>query len=1109
MSDPRRLTSPYQPILGPPAWPLIGHVPYLGRFEGPSRAFEAALREHRPLARIRLPGVTFYVTDDPDVVQAVAQQPSTFQKVVPLRGRGPLTVIRQGPAGEGLFSTSDTDLIWQQAHRILLPAMSPRALRQYYPCFVQVVEEAMQVMHAQPPQQPVPITDLLTRLTFEAVAFAGFTTRYHCLTGPFSPFLDAIIKLLKMNQKVLSEVLPESFKPWRVERRRQLDQIVTDTVDAIVEQRHARQARGEAVPHDILQIMLTSKDKVTGQRLPDSNIRAQLITLLVAGHETTSGMLSYALYYLIKNPHVEAKLIEEVDRVLGRDFSRLPTWEDMEQLDYTLRVLREALRLDPTAPIFSKTCMTSTTLLERYALDAPATVLVILRALHRNPAHWEDPERFDPDRFLPDAVAKRHPHAYHPFGMGARACIGSQIALLEGRLVLARLYQQFRPRLADPTYTLRHAENLTLKPAGFEIFLEPRAELKGVFPVSRVSAQPSTQPSAPSSTRARETMEPQQLLEQAHDSAQGLLVLYGSNMGTSQELAEDLVRHCHGVGRAASAAPLDDFAERLPLNRALVVITATYNGLPPDNARRFAEWLEDPQQPADALRGLSYTVLGCGNLQWRNTFQKFPQRVFERLQQLGGVPFHPLGSADADADFDHLVAQWLSTLYPLLPEMLPALDPARAARASMRPALTLLPPGAELSSPSEWVEAALSSDQAFTAHLVQQRELQHAASGRSTRHILLRAEALKTRPAGLHLDWQPGDHVALWPHNPPSEVERLARRLRLDLEQGLELAQAWRGIPAGLRLSVRRLLTQVLDLTGPVEPAQLTELLALCSCPPEQRLLQRLLEPETYAREVDAASLGFVTLLERLPSVSLDLSRLMAMRGRLKPRHYSLAGAVSPETLELVVGVVQRPPEGVSRRGLASGWLASLSEGDAVRLQLQRAPTFHLPSDPRVPLLLVGAGTGLAPLRSFLWTRAQQQARGERVGSTWLVFGCRRPDHDLLFADELVAWQQSGVLSRLLVASSRVPREPRVYVQDRLLEHAEEVARHLDAGAYLYICGDAQHMATGVLDALNRVLCEQGGLTVSEAAERLERWRRSGRLCLDVWSLAPRPSHPA
>jgi cytochrome P450/NADPH-cytochrome P450 reductase len=130
---------------------------------------------------------------------------------------------------------------------------------------------------------------------------------------------------------------PTRFIRSSVTKRNSPQKVLTDTVDQIIADRKAALDRAEAVPNDILQIMLTARDRQTGQRLPDDNIRAQLITFLIAGHETTSGMLSYALYYISKNPHIETQLIEEVDRVLGRDYqppSRpSQTWTDSTSPD--------------------------------------------------------------------------------------------------------------------------------------------------------------------------------------------------------------------------------------------------------------------------------------------------------------------------------------------------------------------------------------------------------------------------------------------------------------------------------------------------------------------------------------------------------------------------------------------------------------------------------------------------------------------------------------------------------------------------------------------------------------------------------------------------------
>jgi cytochrome P450/NADPH-cytochrome P450 reductase len=247
-----------------------------------------------------------------------------------------------------------------------------------------------------------------------------------------------------------------------------------ETVDKIISDRRAAIERGDGVPNDILQVMLTTPDKVTGRRLPDDNIRAQLITFLLGGHETTSGLLSYALHAVATHPEVEHKLVAEVEAVLGRDYRHRPTYADLEKLDYTLRVLKETLRLNPPTPGFGRTVARDTVVAGKYAVPAGSTIVTFLPALHRNPRFWgEHPEIFDPDRFLIDAIAARHPDAYHPFGMGMRSCIGSEFALLTAKMVMARLYQRFLPRLADKEYKLAHIQTLAVKPKDLNMVVLP------------------------------------------------------------------------------------------------------------------------------------------------------------------------------------------------------------------------------------------------------------------------------------------------------------------------------------------------------------------------------------------------------------------------------------------------------------------------------------------------------------------------------------------------------------------------------------------------------------------------------------------------------------
>src|SRR6266571_845987 len=155
----------------------------------------------------------------------------------------------------------------------------------------------------------------------------------------------------------------------------------------------------DEAPRDLLGLMLNAKDPVTGEHLDDTNIRYQLLTFLIAGHETTSGLLSFAIHLLLKHPEVLRKAQAEADRVLGAD---TPRFEQVAQLGYFDQILRETLRLWPTAPGFTVAPKHDTLLAGRYPVKKRNVLLVLLPALHRDPAVWKEPERFDPDRFAPD-----------------------------------------------------------------------------------------------------------------------------------------------------------------------------------------------------------------------------------------------------------------------------------------------------------------------------------------------------------------------------------------------------------------------------------------------------------------------------------------------------------------------------------------------------------------------------------------------------------------------------------------------------------------------------------------------------------------------------------
>ncbi|MBK8940464.1 MAG: cytochrome P450 [Polyangiaceae bacterium] len=684
-----------------------------------------------------------------------------------------------------------------------------------------------------------------------------------------------------------------------------------EIVDAIVGERRVRMQQALPVPNDLLQVMLVGKDRETGQRLSDENIRNQLITFLAAGHETTSGALAYALYFLCKHPHVASAVAEEVDAVLGRDFSYRPAWEDLERLELCSRVLKEALRLKPTAPAFFKVATRDEVVAGGYAVPKGSRVLVVLPALHTNPRFWgEGAERFDPDRFLPDAVRARHPHAYHPFGLGMRSCIGFQFAIVESKLVLARLFQRYRLALADPEYVLRDKETLTIKPDGLALTLERRQE-----------------------GPARQTVEAGGGMGRgagryAATSAPALTILFGSVMGTAQDLASRLASDARAAGHATHLAELDSVTDRpaadsavpaLPTTHPIVFVASTYNGAPPDNAERFARWLASPDRKRGSLSGVRYAVIGCGNSQWHATYQRFPRLIDERLAELGAKRLAPFGECDADRDFDAGVEAWRAAAWPVLArEIGPA---SSAGDEGLRFTVEMANyAGADRDAVKPCCYPVHAD--ARTASVQRQDDLLTATSERSTVHIEIGL------PEGV--SYEAGDHLGVFPENPFDLVERAAVRCEVRLLDVVIVRDRVASkdepspVPIGVPLFVRDLLTHHVDLSGPVARRELRALASSCDCPPERTALDRLATEAGFKNDVADARLTIVDVLERFQSIRIDLATLLSLRPVLKPRYYSISSSPRslPRACSITVGVhaFEGGAGGVSREGLCSTW---------------------------------------------------------------------------------------------------------------------------------------------------------------------------------------------
>ena len=369
--------------------------------------------------------------------------------------------------GDGLFTAKTEEPNWAIAHRVLMPAFGQRAMRGYFPMMLEVADQLVAKWASQPGAD-IQVAADMTRLTLDTISLAGFGRRFDSFAhADLHPFLAALGRALRETMDRLTQV--DALRPLYRRRGRAYDADIA-TMNALVDEVIRERRAAPTQSGDLLDLMLTAADPQTGAMLDDVNIRFQVLTFLIAGHETTSGLLTFALYLLMAHPAVLTQAYAEIDRILPGDTR--PEYADMAKLDVIDRVLKEALRLWPTAPAYSVGAYEDTSV-GGYFAPKDQRITVLLPALHRDPAVWADPETFDIDRWLPQAEAALPTHAYKPFGNGLRACIGRQFALTEAKLALAMILQNFT--LRNPQgYLLKLHETLSWKPSGFNVRARPR-----------------------------------------------------------------------------------------------------------------------------------------------------------------------------------------------------------------------------------------------------------------------------------------------------------------------------------------------------------------------------------------------------------------------------------------------------------------------------------------------------------------------------------------------------------------------------------------------------------------------------------------------------------
>src|SRR6478672_1632836 len=341
--------SKLEPIPRPPGHLLIGNLLDLDASHPMESLMELA-RQYGPIYELAIPGRgSLIVVSSYELVNELCDE-SRFDKSV---GPG-LKALAEGPAGAGLFTSETVDPNWHKAHNILLPAFSLDAMRGYLPRMLDIAVQLMQKWERLNSEDTVDVTADTTRLTLDTIALCGFNYRFNSFYRDTPhPFVVAMLGSLEAAQARARELpIQRKLHPKRARQLKADQQLMLQTVQHIIQDRRMSGTAGTV--NDLLDRMLIGVDRQSGEKLDDNNIIAQCITFLVAGHETTSGLVSFALYALLKNPEVLARGYDEVDRVLGTDLNVLPTYAQVHQVPYVTQILEETLRLWPTAPAFTR-----------------------------------------------------------------------------------------------------------------------------------------------------------------------------------------------------------------------------------------------------------------------------------------------------------------------------------------------------------------------------------------------------------------------------------------------------------------------------------------------------------------------------------------------------------------------------------------------------------------------------------------------------------------------------------------------------------------------------------------------------------------------------------
>lgn len=541
------------------------------------------------------------------------------------------------------------------------------------------------------------------------------------------------------------------------------------------------------------------------------------------------------------------------------------------------------------------------------------------------------------------------------------------------------------------------------------------------------------------------------------EPAGSLTIIYGSQTGNAKGIATAYQAKASEAGISAKVVSMADYKPRQIKNETHVAIVVSTHGEgeAPDDAVELHEFLGSKKAPK--LPNLKYAVLGLGDTSYE-FFCQTAKDFDTRLATLGATAI--VERVDCDVDYDSVAAQWQDDVLAKIKDDLTA----KTTHVPMAPAAN-----------SATVASIYNKKSPFAGTLLTSQKITGRDSIKDIRHIEISLE-----DSGIQ--YQAGDALGVYFLNDDTIVKRILGAYNLNEDEMVTVGEE--------SMTLATALTEKCELTLSYP----TFIKALAESTGD-KALSTLLADKAALREY-LVPRQIVDIAIDYP-VKLTSQQLVDACRPLTARLYSIASSQTEveDEVHLTVALVEYEEHGFVHQGGASGYLAKrLEEGASVKVYVESNDNFRLPSDPNTPVIMVGPGTGIAPFRAFMQERDAQEAEGKN----WLFFGNPSFTQDFLYQTEWQGYVKSGLLSKVSLAFSRDQAE-KIYVQHRLIEQGAEVYEWLQAGAHFYVCGDANHMAKDVEQALLNIYQTHGKQSADEAKQSLLALRKAKRYQKDVY----------